>query len=327
MSKKVLITGITGFIGGCLAEKLIERGYDVYGLMKYVVSRDIKKLDHLSKNLTLLTGDVTDYHSIRNVLNNISPDFVIHLAALSPVRLSFEHPFDFQQNNYIGSLNIAHAMLNLPDYETRRLIVASTAEVYGIQPENKPFTEDMPLRPSSPYSVSKAAMDMYIRMMINSFNLNATVMRCVNTYGRKYDTGFIVEYLVTEMLKGNKIYIGAPDSIRDYIYVDDHVNAYIKAMESPKARGEVFNASSGVATKNRDLAFLIAEKIGFDKNNIVFGSYPPGYPDRPLASDQLYLVLDSRKISRMLNWNVTTPLSIGLDKTIEFWSKKIKAVA
>jgi nucleoside-diphosphate-sugar epimerase len=164
-------------------------------------------------------------------------------------------------------------------------------------------------------------------MMINSFNLNATVMRCVNTYGRKYDTGFIVEYLVTEMLKGNKIYIGAPDSIRDYIYVDDHVNAYIKAMESPKARGEVFNASSGVATKNRDLAFLIAEKIGFDKNNIVFGSYPPGYPDRPLASDQLYLVLDSRKISRMLNWNVTTPLSIGLDKTIEFWSKKIKAVA
>jgi len=164
---------------------------------------------------------------------------------------------------------------------------------------------------------------MYIRMMIKSFNLNATIMRCVNTYGRKHSTGFIIEYLVTKMLKGNKIYIGAPDSIRDYMYVDDHVNAYITAMESPKARGEVFNAATGVATKNSDLAFKIAEKIGFDKNNIVLGSYPPDYPHRPLASDQPYLVLDATKIKTLLDWKVTTPLDVGLEKTIEFWSKKI----
>lgn len=323
MSKIVLITGVTGFIGSTLAERLIEKDYNVYGLMKYVVSRDLKKLDHISKNLTLVTGDITDYNSIKNVLKSVSPNYIIHLAALSPVRLSFEQPFDFQQNNYIGALNIAHAMLDLPDCEARRLLVASTAEVYGIQPENKPFKEDMPLRPSSPYSVSKAAMDMYIRMMINSFGLNATIMRCVNTYGRKFDTGFIVEYLVTEMLKRNKIYIGAPESIRDYMYVDDHINAYINAMESPKGKGEVFNASTGVGTKNKDLAFMIAEKIGFDKNKIVLGSYPPGYPNRPLASDQPYLVLDSTKIRTMLGWKPTLSLSEGLDRVIEHWSSKI----
>jgi GDP-mannose 4,6-dehydratase len=323
MSEKVLVTGITGFIGSSLAEKLIEKDYDVYGLIKYVVSRDIKKLDHISKNLTFVTCDITDYTSIRNTLKNINPDFVVHLAALSPVRLSFDHTFEFQQTNYIGSLNIAHAMLELPDPEYRRLIVASTAEVYGIQPENKPFTEDMPLKPSSPYSVSKAAMDMYIRMMMKSFNLNATIMRCVNTYGRKFDTGFIVEYLVTEMLKGNKIYIGAPDSIRDYMYVDDHVNAYIMAMESPKARGEALNAATGVGIKNRDLAFKIAEKIGFDKDNIFLGAYPPGYPSRPLASDQPYLVLDATKIRSMLGWKPTVTLDEGLERVIEHWSSRI----
>ena len=325
MSERVLITGVTGFIGSHIAPELIKRGYDVYGVIKHVVGRDLRMLEGISKDLKIVTCDIIDYNSVYNTLKNINPDFVIHLAALSPVRLSFEKPFEFQMTNYIGTLNIAHSMLKLPDYESRRLIVASTAEVYGIQPENKPFTENMALKPSSPYSVSKAAKDMYIRMMINSFDLNATIMRCVNTYGRKYSKGFIVEYLITEMLKRNKIYIGAPSSIRDYMYVDNHVDAYIKAMESPKARGEVFNASTGMGTKNQDLAFKIAEKIDFDKDNIVLGSYPPGYPHRPLASDQPYLVLDSTKIRRILGWGPTLTLDKGLDRTIGYWSKVTKS--
>lgn len=319
MKKKVLITGITGFIGGYLAEKLIEKGYDVYGIVKFVVARDTERL----KNVKILTCDISDYNAVLNTLSNILPDYVIHLAALSPVRLSFELPFEFQAANYLGSLNMAHAMLKLPDFENRRLVVASTAEVYGIQPENKPFTEDMPLLPSSPYSVSKAAMDMYIRMMVNSFNLNATIMRCTNTYGRKYEKGFIVEYLITEMLKGNKIYIGAPNSTRDYMYVDDHVDAYIRAMESPEAKGEVFNAATGIATTNSKLAIKIAEKIGFDKSNIVLGAYPPNYPHRPLPSDQPYLVLDASKIKAKLGWKVTADLDTGLLKTIDYWKNKV----
>lgn len=323
MPKNVLITGITGFIGSHMAKRLLEKGYNVYGVVKYVVGRDKERLKEDLKDVTLFTCDITDYNTVLNTLKTISPDYVVHLASMSPVRLSFEAPFEFQMTNYIGSLNIAHALLKLPDFEERRLIVASTAEVYGIQPENKPFTENMPLKPSSPYSVSKAAMDMYIRMMINSFNLNATIMRCVNTYGRKHSTGFIIEYIVTQMLKGNKIYIGAPDSIRDYMYVDDHVNAYITAMESPKGRGQVFNASTGIATQNRDITLKIAEKIGIDKDNITFGSYPPGYPYRPLASDQPYLVLNSTKIRTMLGWKTTVPLDEGLDRTIKHWSNKI----
>jgi dTDP-glucose 4,6-dehydratase len=159
-------------------------------------------------------------------------------------------------------------------------------------------------------------------MMSKTFNLNATVMRCTNTYGRKFSKGFIVEYLVTEMLKGNKIYVGAPDSIRDYMYINDHVSAYIAAM-GEKARGEVFNAATGIATSNKDLAFMIADKLGFDKKNIVLGSYPPGYPHRPVVSDQPYLVLDATKIKNKLGWKVTVDLDKGLDKVIEFWKDKV----
>lgn len=319
---RVLITGINGFIGSQLAEELIQKGHDVYGIVKYVVGRELKSIEKIHNDAVILTGDITDYNSISKLLNEVMPDYVIHLAALSPVRLSFELPFEFQKANYIGSLNIAHAMLKLPDANSRRLIVASTAEVYGIQPENKPFTEDLPLAPSSPYSVSKAAMDMYIRMMINTFNLNATIMRCTNTYGRRFSKGFMVEYLVTEMLKGNKIYVGAPDSIRDYMYVNDHTSAYIAAMDE-KTRGEAFNAATGIGTSNKDLAFMIADKIGFDKNNIVLGSYPPNYPYRPLVSDQPYLVLDATKIKNKLGWKVTVDLDNGIEKVIEFWKDKI----
>lgn len=316
--KRVLITGVTGFIGSHLAKKLIERGYEVYGLVKYVVGRDMELLKSELAGVKLFTCDIADYNSVLATLRTILPDYVLHLGALSPVRLSFELPFEFQTANYIGSLNIAHTLLKLPDFESRRLVVASTAEVYGLQPKEQPFTEELPLLPSSPYAVSKAAMDMYIRMLVTTSELNAAVMRCTNTYGRKHGTGFIVEYIITEMLKGNKIYIGAPDSVRDYMYVDDHVDAYIRVMESKEAKGGAFNAATGVATKNSELAIKIAEKIGFDKSKLILGAYPPGYPHRPLASDQPYLVLNASKI-RKLGWKPTVGLDAGLQKTIDFW--------
>jgi len=319
---RVLITGINGFIGSYLAEELIKKGHEVFGLLKYVVGRELKSIENIRDNVVILTGDVSDYNSVSKVLKEAMPDYIIHLAALSPVRFSFEIPFEFQTSNYIGTLNLAHSLLNLPDADSRRLIVASTAEVYGIQPENKPFTEDLALKPSSPYSVSKAAMDMYIRMMVGSFNLNATIMRCTNTYGRKFSKGFIVEYLVTEMLKGNKIYIGAPDSVRDYMFINDHVSAYIAAMDK-KGRGEVFNAATGIGTSNKELAFMIAEKLGFDKKKIVLGAYPPDYPYRPLSSDQPYLVLDASKIKTKLGWKTSVDLDEGIDRVIKIWKDRI----
>ncbi|MFB3888952.1 MAG: NAD-dependent epimerase/dehydratase family protein [Candidatus Bathyarchaeia archaeon] len=320
---RVLITGIMGFIGSHLAEKLVDEGCEVYGVVRRVASRNMEVIGKILPDITLISGDVSDYVSTRNAVKTCNPDVIFHLAALSPVRDSFERPFEYQQANYIGTMNVAHSMLELQDPQTRKLIAASTAEVYGIQTE-EPLREELPLFPSSPYAASKAAGDIYLRMMFHSYDLNGTVLRPTNSYGRKFDTTFIVEYLVTQMLRGERIYVGSPDSVRDYMYVDDHVNGYLAAMRNAKAKGQVFNVGTGVGTTNRELALMVAEKVRFDPKNIVMGSYPPGYPYRPLVSDQKSIVLDSRKIQRELGWKPKTSLSEGLDKVISYFKERAR---
>jgi GDP-mannose 4,6-dehydratase len=317
---KVLITGILGFIGSHLANRLVENGDEVYGLVRRVANRNLDVLGNALKDVTLVSGDITDYASTRNALKSANPSVVFHLAALSPVRDSFERPFEYLQANFQGTMNMAHALLELPDPKTRKLIAASTAEVYGIQGE-QPLKESLPLKPSSPYAVTKAAGDMYLQMMFNSFDLHGTVMRPTNSYGRKFEKTFMVEYLVTKMLKGETIYVGAPDSVRDYMYVDDHVNAYVLVAKNPKANGQTYNAGTGLGVTNRELAELIAKKVGYDVGKIKFGSYPPGYPLRPLVSDQPYLVLDPAKIKKEIGWAPKVDLSEGLDKVIAYFKK------
>jgi len=315
---RVLITGVTGFVGSHLAEKLISEGYEVHGLVRRVANRDLQPIKKIVKDIVLLSGDITNYVSIRSALKAAKPDFVTHLAALTPVRDSFERPYEYEEVNYLGTMNVAHAMLELPDPQTRRLIAASTAEVYGLQ-ETKPLTEELVLKPTSPYAVSKAAADLYLQMMFQTYGLNVVTLRPTNTYGRKFDKSFMVEYLVTQMLKKEKVYVGAPDSVRDYMYIEDHINAYLMAMEKEEAKGQVFNVGTGVGTSNKELSEKVAEKIGYKKSKIVFGSYPPGYPYRPLISDQPYIVLDATKIKTKLGWKPTVSLNEGLGRVISYF--------
>src|SRR3989338_4388225 len=100
--KRVLITGITGFIGAELAHKLLEQGYEVYGFIQHIIGRDLSCLDDIKDKITLVTCYIRDYFSVRNSIKKIEPDAVLHLAALSPVRLSFEHTFEFQDSNFMG---------------------------------------------------------------------------------------------------------------------------------------------------------------------------------------------------------------------------------
>ncbi len=322
--KKVLITGVTGFIGSHLARELVKKGYDVYGVTKFSTSRDMKGVGEFLKDVKLLTCDIGDFQSIHNVLKKVDMDAVVHLAALSPVRDSFEKPFSYVQTNVVGTMNIAHAMTELGDFKEKKLVYASTAEVYGMQ-KVSPIKETAPLNPSSPYAVTKAMTDVYLRGVMNQvFGLNVTVMRCTNSYGRKLDASFFIEYLVTNMLKGNKVYIGAPKSMRDYMYVSDHVNAYVKALEHQRISGEAFNAGLTKGISNIQVAYKIADMLDFNKKDIVVGKYPPGYPYRPLESDQPFIILDSSKIKKMLGWKPQVDLDEGLGITVDYWKKKLK---
>jgi len=319
---KIIITGITGFIGGELARRLLEEGHEVYGFVQHVVGRTYESLEDIKDKINIITCDIRDYYSVKNAIAKVNPDVMFHLAALSPVRLSFELPFDFQSVTYMGTVNIAEALRELYGPEKVRLILASTAEVYGFQ-EQVPFKEDQRLEPSSPYAVAKASMDMYIRMLFKVYNFNAVLLRNSNTFGRKFDPSFFTEYVLTEMIKGNEIYIGAPDSIRDYMYVDDHVNSYLLAMSILEARGQEFNIAGGKGYTNKEWVLKIAEALNFPREKIHFGEYPPGYPNRPLKSDQPYLVLDPTKAQRILGWRQTVTPEEGLRRAIEYWKNRL----
>jgi GDP-mannose 4,6-dehydratase len=320
---KILITGIMGFIGSHLAARMVDDGHEVYGVVRRVANRNMEAIGQILREITLISGDITDYVSIRNAVKIAMPDIVVHLAALSPVRESFERPFEYEQANLVGTMNVAHALLELPDPQTRKLVAASTAEVYGLQ-EEKPLKESFYLRPTSPYAVSKAAADLYLQMMFHTYGLHGSIMRPANSYGRKFDTSFMIEYLINQMLKGERIFVGAPDSIRDYMYVDDHVNAYFLIIKNAKANGQVYNAGTGIGISNRELAELVAKKTGYDRKKIKFGSYPPGYPFRPSISDQPYIVLDATKIKKELNWTATVSLDEGIDKSISYFRTKMQ---
>ena len=314
----ILLTGITGFIGSNLARKLVEGGYDVYGMVRHVSRSEVRSLEPYLDKIRFVEGDITEYHSVRSTLKSISPQAVIHLAALTPVRHSFEDPFPYVKANYEGTMNFAHAVLETSPQT--RIIAASTAEVYGWQ-ANSPIPENARLNPTSPYAVSKAACDNYLQMAMKVYGLKATVLRCNNSYGRTGEKGFIVEYLITTMLAAQTAYVGAPNHMRDYMYVDDHVDAYLRALKQEEAAGEVFNVSPGNPISNIDLAKKIAKMIQF-RGEIVDRSYPPGYPMRPANWDTDYIVLDSSKIRKTLGWKPSVTLDEGLRRVIELWRNK-----
>jgi nucleoside-diphosphate-sugar epimerase len=267
------------------------------------------------ERIRFIEGDLADYHSLESAIEDSSPNVVVHLAALSPVRLSFEDPFPFIRVNFLGTCNLIHALLERAP--RTRLVAATSAEVYGWQ-GNEPISEGAPLHPSSPYGVSKAAADAYLQMAMRVYGLKATVLRCNNTYGRRGESRFFVEYVISSMLKGDPTYVGAPASVRDYMYIDDHLSAYVLAIERSAADGNVFNVSPGNPVSNIEVAKRIAKMLGA-RSRIVEGSYPPGYPRRPGTVDTDYIVLESSAIRSKLGWKPTVTLDEGLKKTIELW--------
>src|SRR5690242_17631010 len=212
----VLVTGITGFIGSRLAARLVERGDDVYGLVRHSSERELKRIESIVPRIHLIEGDLVRFHSVLSAVETSDPNIVFHLGALTPVRLSFDDPYPYIGINFDGTVNLVHSIVR--QSPNTRLIAASTAEVYGWQPDGRPIPETATLNPASPYAVSKAAADQYVQMANRIYHLRGTVMRPINSYGRVSESGFYTEYLISKMLKGETCYIGAPESIRDYMY-------------------------------------------------------------------------------------------------------------
>jgi len=312
MMERVFITGTTGFVGSELVRKLSD-DYKVFALVRTTSNKHaMDPIRDCLDNIEVKYGNLTDYSAIRKVIKDIEPHYIIHAGAATAVRHSFDNPMEFQSVNHLGTVNLVHSALDVPDF--KKFIFASTMEVYGWQEQRSPFTEDIKLYPESPYALAKLAAEEYIKMAGKAYGLPYIVSRACNTFGRRYNTGFIVEYIITTMLKNETVYIGTPESVRDLMYIDDHVNAYITSLKS-SAKNDVFNFGTGNMIPMKDLADKIRKLVGFGGD--IIHNFPPDYPSRPVTSP--FLSLNSTKAKSVLGWEPKISLEEGLKKTIEYW--------
>ncbi len=308
---KVLVTGATGFIGSHIVPQLADRGHDVFALERYVTSRYSLGSPRQAKTVF---ADLRDAHAVRGIIREIRPDAVIHTASISPVAYSYEHPQEVTEANFLATINLAEACLREVAH-LGHFLFASTSETYGNGPN--PKTEDTIQQPNSPYAVSKLAAEKYLLYMRDAYHFPVTVLRPFNSYGRKNDTHFVVERTIVQMLRGSDVRLGDPNPVRDLMYVDDHVRAYLTCLDNRAAVGRVFNFCTGRAVSIAELVHLISEQTGF-KGDVHWNTIPK----RPL--DIEVLLGDYAKARNELGWEPTMTLEEGLRRTVEFWQQSLR---
>ncbi len=316
MQPRVLVTGATGFIGSEFVKKICN-DYETICLIRIASNKDsLNLIKEVLDKVSLRYGNLSDFNGIKKIVRDVNPNYIVNIGAVTPVRHSFENPIEYQETNYLGTVNLVHAALELSNL--KKFIQASTMEVYGLQSQREPFKEDLPLNPLSPYGVSKVAADRYVQMAGKAFNLPFFMLRCCNTFGRKNEAGYIIEHIVTNMLKNEDLFIGTPDAVRDLMYVDDHINAYVTALKS-EVTGEIFNFGNSSTKSMIEVAEMIKNLT--NSNSKIIRGFPPDYPYRPIAEE--FLSVDASKAKEMLGWKPEISLEEGFKKVIEHWKNKI----
>jgi nucleoside-diphosphate-sugar epimerase len=301
---KILITGHTGFIGSSLTP-ILEKNHQVYCLQNDLLDFD------------LVTKEVLDY----------SPDIIVHLAARTEVEKSFYEQITFSQINYVGSVNLIEAASKIDNLKL--FVFASTMEVYGWQPisdevklhgipkQFQVFDEKTQPNPNAPYAVAKYAVEKYLEYAHRCLELPYTIIRQTNSYGRKDNNFFVTEQIICQMLSNpDEIYLGYAEPYRNFLYVDDLTDAWVKVINNPEVcNNKIFTLGPNNAIKIKDYAKIIANKINW-QGKIIWDSKPK----RP--GEIYYLNSGYDLIYNTLGWQPSISMNEGLDKTIEIVKKQ-----
>lgn len=309
---RILVTGGTGFIGQFLQPRLIAAGHEVHNLEQYFF-QSIGKMQFYPN---IHIADISDAIAVKEIYEKVKPQIIIHLAAITAVAYSYNHFREVLNTNFIGTVNLAEMALRVCS-NFLQFIYPSSAEVYGVSPKLLK-KENQKLIPNSPYAVSKEACERYLQYMYEAYQFPVTIFRPFNSYGRKKSRWFVIEKIIWQMVRKQPVcYLGDPKPVRDFLYVDDHVEAYIQALNNSRAIGRTMNLSTGVGITIKDLAEKIKKLTGFE-GKIEWQTMPK----RPL--DIMHLVGSNEKLKRLLK--IPKPLSLdeGLKRTIKYWEWKVE---
>ncbi len=320
---RVLITGITGFVGSHMAEYALLRGAEVFGSYRW--RSKTENIDHLRSTITLIESNLRDLSSVRGLLETANPDYVVHLAAQSFVGASWQTPAETLTTNIICQLNLLEALRALK--LSPRFLVAGTSEEYGLAyPEELPIKETNPLRPLSPYAVSKVAQDMMGYQYFKSYGLPIIRTRAFNHEGPRRGDVFVTSNFAKQVaeieagLREPVIHVGDLKPRRDYSDVRDIVRGYWLLLQRGEP-GEVYNLCSGRSWAIQQvLDFLLAESTAK-------GIAVQTDPSRLRPSDVMLLEGDPTKIERATGWKVEIPFERTLRELLDYWRQRIRSAS
>lgn len=308
--KKVLVTGSSGFIGSHLTEKLVDLGCDVRAFVKYNFQNEWGWLERsdIKDEIDVYTGDIRDYDAVYQATENI--DVVFHLAALIGIPYSYRSPLAYIKTNVEGAYNVLQSARK---QDLEEIIITSTSETYGTA-QYIPIDENHPLVGQSPYSASKIAADQFAISFNRSFDMPISIARPFNTYGPRQSARAIIPTVITQILSGKEeIELGNLHPTRDFTYVKDTVNGFIKIAESEETIGEVTNIGSNFEISMRELVDLIVELIGKDVEIVTDEERV-----RPEDSEVDRLYCDNSKIKEITDWSPNYSIEEGLKETIDW---------
>lgn len=314
--KQILITGVAGFIGSHLADRLLGRGDVVCGLDNFndyydpaVKRRNIGDAMHHS-NFVLHTGDICDEATVQRVFEQCRPDVVVHLAARAGVRPSLQDPNLYHRVNVIGSQHILDACRR---HKPSHLVFASSSSVYGGCTE-VPFTEDNPVaQPISPYAATKRMNELMGHVYSHVHGLNVTMLRFFTVYGPRQRPDMAI-HKFTRLIDEDKPVpmFGDGSTQRDYTYIRDILDGLVKAVDTP-FRFEIFNLGESCTTSLRELIDLVAAQLG----------KTPRIQQLPMqAGDVLITCANIDKARALLGYAPKTAMEKGIRRFVEWYRKQ-----
>ena len=313
LDRPVFVTGCTGFLGSWLTIALVDAGAAVVGLIRDRVPFTYLRSSGYQDRIAVVRGDVTDYELVERAFNEYEIDTVFHLAAQTIVSIANRAPFSTFEANVKGTWTMLEAARRSP--KVTRVVVASSDKAYGAH-ETLPYTEAAPLLACHPYDVSKACADLIARTYVATYDLPVAVTRCANLYGGgDLNWSRIVPGTIRSVLRAERPIIRSDGTLlRDYLYVQDAVHAYLtlaKSLDESAVKGQAFN----FGMDDPQSVLGIVEAI------IAVSDHPELEPivlaNAPNEIQAQYL--DSSKARRMLGWGSNYSLEDGLRETLAWY--------
>jgi NAD dependent epimerase/dehydratase len=316
--RRVLVTGAGGFIGSHVVEALVGERARVRAFVRYDSRGSRGWLDTIAadrlSDVEVFAGDIRDAPTVDRAVTGC--EVVLHLASLIAIPYSYLAPEAYIATNVVGTQHVLDACRR---HDVARVVHTSTSEVYG-SAQRVPIDEGHPLHPQSPYAASKASADLLALSYHASFGTPVVVLRPFNTYGPRQSLRAIIPTIAAQLLAGGPVRLGATTPTRDFAYVTDTADGFVRAASSDGV-GIVIQLGTGRETSIADLARAVADVVGAplkietDDERV-----------RPSTSEVMRLVSDASRAREVLGWSPAVTLAEGLRKTVD-WLRGDSSVA